>query len=165
MVSNSLYDLLVSSLTLLYAAQREMLRVLPRVISEVSCAELREVLLSYIGEIETRVERLEAAARVLSFPMASGANSGVNGLIRDLTKIAKRRGEIGVVDVALMAALRQIEFCEISSYETARSIAEVLGEGEVSQLLEENLREEEGMERFLTVLSEELIDDHGSRRV
>jgi ferritin-like metal-binding protein YciE len=72
---------------------------------------------------------------------------------------AEEQGEAGIIDVALIAVLRRIEFCEISSYETARSIAEALGEEEVLKILEENLREEEVMERFLTVLSEELIDD------
>lgn len=162
MVSDSLYDLLKGSLSRLYAAEQQIVSVLPRVAEEVSCLELREALLCYASESEKQLQRLEVAAGILSWRVSPSSHSGIEGLIRDLLNIAEEQGESGVIDVALMAALRRIEFCEISSYDTARAISEALGEKEVSTLLEDNLREEEMAERFLTVLSEELIDDESA---
>jgi ferritin-like metal-binding protein YciE len=159
MANNSLHDLLEDALSRLYVAEQELMRILPRVAEEVSCSELREALLSHVGETAKRIKRLEASAQALSCSPHAGARSGSEGLIRDLMNIAEEPGESGIIDVAVIAALRRIEFCEISRYETGRSIAEALGEKDVSKMLEDNLRDEEAMERFLTVLSDELIDD------
>ncbi len=159
MASNSLHDLLRSFLSRLYAAEHQIMNILPRIAEEVSGAELREALHCHVVETEKQIHRIEVAAKSLSCRVSPFSHSGIEGLIRDLLNVVEEKGEAGVVDLALMAALRRIEFCEISSYETARSIAEALGEREVSTILEDNLREEEVIERFLTVLSEELIDE------
>ncbi len=162
MAHNSLSELLRSSLSRLYAAEHQIMETLPRIAAEVSCAELRDVLLCYVAETESQIERLDVAARIIAHCVSPSSQSGIEGLIRDLVNMAEEQGEAGIVDVALMAGLRRIGFCEISSYETARSLAEALGEKEVSAILDDNLREEEAIERILTVLSEELIDDESA---
>lgn len=164
MTSNSLHDLLRILLSRLYAAEHQIMSILPRIAEEVSGAELRDALQCHVTETEKQLRRIEVAARFLSCRVSPLSHSGIEGLIRDLLNVVEEKGSAGVVDLALMAALRRIEFCEISSYETARSIAEALGEREVSMILEDNLREEEVIERFLTVLSEELIDEASASR-
>jgi len=155
----SLHTLLKNTIRRLDAAESQMAATLPRIAREVSSPELKDALCSYAGQTEQQLVRLESAAKVLRCSLSHSAHSGIEGLIRDLKNIGEEQGVAGVIDVALMAALKRIEFCEMSCYETARSLAEAVDEREVLEVLDDNLREEQGMERFLTVLSEELIDE------
>ncbi len=159
MVRNALRDLLKSSVSRLYAAEHQLKRILPQVSAKVSCVELREALMCFVAETDRHIQRLEVVAETLSWRVSLSSQSGIEGLLRDLVNVSEESAETNVIDVALVAALRRIEFCQISSYETARSIAEALGEKQTSIILEDNLQEEEVTERFFTVLNEELIDD------
>jgi ferritin-like metal-binding protein YciE len=155
----SLLTLLKATIQRLYSGEYQLAGALPRIAEEVSSPELKEALNSYAGQTEQQLVRLESAASILRLPLSSTGHSGIEGLIRELKNIGDEQGAEGVIDLALVAALKRIEFCELSCYETARSLAEAVGEGEVLNLLDNNLREEEGMERFLTVLSEEFMDE------
>jgi ferritin-like metal-binding protein YciE len=63
-----------------------------------------------------------------------------------------------VLDAALIAAAQKVEHYEIASYGTIRTYAEMLGEDEAVQLLQQTLDEEIETDEKLTELAESAIN-------
>ncbi len=159
----SLHDLLRSTLQRIFRAAHQLVGVLPEVAEGVASPELQVALGAYEAVVEQQARRLELAADSIGCELEATGCSGVEGLIELVRgNGAESAGVGGVVDVAVVAALRRLGFASISAYSTARVLAEALGEEAVLRVVEENLRSEEAAERFLTVVSEELIDELSS---
>jgi ferritin-like metal-binding protein YciE len=63
-----------------------------------------------------------------------------------------------VLDAALIGAAQKVEHYEISAYGTVRTYAEMLGEDEAVQLLQQTLDEEVETDEKLTELAESAIN-------
>jgi len=59
-----------------------------------------------------------------------------------------------VRDAARIAAAQTVEMCEIGTYGTVLAWAQEMGHGEIAELLEETLDEEEACNKKLTKLAE-----------
>jgi len=77
---------------------------------------------------------------------------------RQAGALSELRGDDRVLDLAILSTLRQVGYFEKSSYELARSFADVLGEDDVLETLDRMLSQVEENERALILLSEEMMD-------
>lgn len=137
----------------------QLAAVVPCAREQVESVELLDALDAYVQELERQAERSESALKILQAAPDLALCSGVEGLLSLLDVGVDAQGDGRVSDVAMIAALRRVGFSTISAYHTSRVLAEVLAEGSVLRLVEENLRSEELFERILTVIGDELIDE------
>ena len=62
-----------------------------------------------------------------------------------------------MLDAALIGAAQKVEHYEISGYGTARTMAEMLGQQDAAELLEETLEEEKATDENLTEIAESIM--------
>ena len=81
----------------------------------------------------------------------------MKGLIEEGAEILEEEGDKSVIDSALIAAAQRVEHHEIAAYGTLRTFANLLGEEEAAELLQETLDEEGETDKLLTELAEAVV--------
>lgn len=155
---NSLHELLVSELHDLLSAERQLLKIFPKVIKAASHKELREVLQEHMQETSTHEQRLEQCFQKLGIPAKPGRSHGMIGLISAWMELEAAEALPDVRDAAIIASVQRMEHYEIAGYGCARAFAQVLEENEVAELLQDTLKEEEECDRDLTHLANSVIN-------
>jgi ferritin-like metal-binding protein YciE len=82
----------------------------------------------------------------------------MKGLIEEGAEMMEQEGEGVVIDAGLIAAAQKVEHYEIASYGSVRTWAEMLGEDDASDLLQQTLDEEGETDKRLTELAEEIVN-------
>src|SRR3954469_12181523 len=97
-------------------------------------------------EKETRehVKRLERAFKTLGVRPSRRKAAGIEGLSTEFAEAAGSVGP-GLADVVTLNVASRVEHYEIAAYEGLIEMARALGERDVRQLLERNLKEEKAM--------------------
>jgi ferritin-like metal-binding protein YciE len=150
--------LLIDRLKDLHAAEALLIKSLPRLVEAVSSDELKSCLTNHAVESEKQYERLEFCAKTLQESLSGGRCRPVDAMVKEALGIADRRASAWTVDLGVIGVMRQVETYEMSSYEYVRSLAEVLGEGEVVAELDKTLDEERAAEQEITVLAHDMMD-------
>jgi ferritin-like metal-binding protein YciE len=79
-------------------------------------------------------------------------------LIEEGSEILEEEGENSVIDAGIIAAAQKVEHYEIASYGTVRTFANILGEEDAAELLQQTLDEEGETDKRLTELAEEIVN-------
>jgi ferritin-like metal-binding protein YciE len=82
----------------------------------------------------------------------------MEGLIEEGSEILEEEGENSVIDAGIIAAAQKVEHYEIASYGTVRAFANMLGEEDAAELLQQTLDEEGETDKRLTELAEEIVN-------
>jgi ferritin-like metal-binding protein YciE len=77
----------------------------------------------------------------------------MEGLIEEGSDLLKEEGSPSVKDAALIGAAQRVEHYEIAAYGTVRTLAQLLGQDEAAELLQETLDEERETDEKLTELA------------
>ena len=80
----------------------------------------------------------------------------MEGLLKEGKEMIEEKGEPAVKDAGLIAAAQKVEHYEMAGYGTVRTWAQVLGNEEAADLLQQTLDEEEAADRKLTEIAESL---------
>ena len=155
---NSLHELLVSELQDLLSAERQLLKILPKIIKCASHEELREALQEHLQETTRQEQRLEQCFQKMGIPAKAGRSHGMIGLVSAWMEVEAAEALPDVRDAAIIASVQRMEHYEIAGYGCARAFAQVLEENEVAALLLESLKEEEESDRNLTHLAQTVIN-------
>ena len=153
---NSLRELYVDHLRDLYDAENQLLKALPKMAKGVSSEELRQAIDEHLDETRGQVERLEEIFEQLGEKAKGKKCKGMQGLIEEGQESLDEDMEEDTKDAAVIAAAQRVEHYEISGYGTARTYANLLGENEASELLEQTLNEEKETDQKLTQLAEQI---------
>jgi ferritin-like metal-binding protein YciE len=155
---NSLNELLVSELQDLLSAERQLLKILPKIIKCCAREELREAIEEHLQETTKQEQRLEQCFQKLGIPAKAGRSHGMIGLVSAWMELEAAEALPDVRDAAIIASVQRMEHYEIAGYGCARAFAQVLEENEVAALLLESLKEEEECDRNLTHLAQTIIN-------
>jgi len=150
----SLKDLYLDELGDLYAAETQMLRVLPRWIDAARAPELRSLLHKHSEESRLHLERLQLifthwGERV---PVA-GPCPGIAGIVQAADERLNQQTTDDVQDAAVIGMAQRVEHYEIAAYGCVCAYARLLGEDQASSLLRKTLEEEKKTNEKLTELS------------
>ncbi len=156
--ATSLKVFFIDALKDIYWAEKTILMVIPKMARKTTSTELREVLENHLGETENQVVRLEQVFASIDEKAIAKKCEAMEGIIREAELIMNEthRGTM-TRDVAIIAAAQKIEHYEIASYGTLRTIAEVLGFSQASELLIQTLEEEKKADQKLSEISESLV--------
>jgi ferritin-like metal-binding protein YciE len=164
---STLNELFVEELRDLYDAEKQLTRALPKMAKAAASDKLRAAFQEHLQQTEGHVERLEQIFEALGEKATGKKCAAMAGLVKEGEEIASDTEE-QVRDAGLIAAAQKVEHYEIAGYGTARTHAELLGQDDAVQLLEETLNEEKETDAKLTELAESSANEEaagsGSRR-
>ena len=155
---DSIRNLYIEELRDLYSAENQLLQALPRMAKGASSDELKQSFEDHLQQTREHVERLEEIFHRLGEKPTGKTCRGMKGLIEEGEEILKVKGLAAVIDAGLIGAAQRAEHYEISAYGTVRTFANLLGEEEAADLLQQTLEEEGETDKHLTELAEEIVN-------
>jgi ferritin-like metal-binding protein YciE len=137
-------DLFLADLSAMLEVEKQIAKSLPKMQKAAKDHRLSQRLGRHEKETKEQVKRLERAFKALDVRAARQKAAGIEGLTTEFTESAAAVGP-GLADVVTLNVASRVEHYEIAAYESLIELARALGEREVQQLLERNLKEEKGM--------------------
>jgi ferritin-like metal-binding protein YciE len=152
----TLRELYIEELQDLYSAETQITKALPKLIEASSAPMLQQAFEHHLGETKNHVKRLEQIFERLNENPKGKTCEGMKGLLKEGSERAGEGGEADVLDAGIIAAAQRVEHYEIAAYGSARTYAELLGEREAMQLLNETLEEEKAADTKLTQVAKKI---------
>ena len=152
-------DLFISELKDIYSAEKQAVRIYPRIAKAVSSPELKEALQTHLQETKGQIERLDRVFEILEKRAGGKTCEGMKGLIEEGSEMAEEVDQGPVRDAALIGAAQRMEHYEIAAYGTVVAFATAIGEQEIVQLLTQTLEEEKATDQKLTQVAEQVNEN------
>jgi Mn-containing catalase len=153
--SDMIEDLLLEQLRDTLHAEKQLLKALPKMAKAANSVQLQQLFENHIMETEAQVERLNQCFTLMEATSKAKPCKGMMGLVEEgeeIMKEGKEKDEVAA-DLALIGAAQKVEHYEISSYLTAKNLAQQLRIPAVVQLLTLSLAEEQNSDQLLAQLA------------
>ena len=155
---DNLRKLFVEELRDLYSAETQLVKALPKMANGASSEELRQALEDHLEQTQGQVERLEEVFEQLDETPKGKTCKAMKGLVEEGSEILEEDGEDSVIDAGIIAAAQKVEHYEMAGYGTVRAWAELLGENEAAELLQETLDQEGAANKLLNKLAQDIVN-------
>lgn len=156
---DTLKKLYVDELRDLYSAENQLIKALPKMAKGASSAELKQAFEDHLEQTKEHVERLDEIFSRLDEKPTGKTCKAMKGLIEEGSEMLEEDGEESVIDAGLIGAAQRVEHYEIAAYGTVRTFANLLGEEEAADLLQQTLDEEGETDKQLSELAEEIVNE------
>jgi ferritin-like metal-binding protein YciE len=143
MAMQTIEELFEHELQDIYSAEQALLDALEQMASESSDREIRKGFTQHRRETQGQIKRLEKIFKSLGRKPESSTCPGVEGLIKEKKAFMRERPSAELLEFYNIGAAQKVERYEITAYEGLIDMADKLGMGDVVELLEQNLQEEE----------------------
>jgi ferritin-like metal-binding protein YciE len=158
MTIDSIDTLLTEELKDIYDAEKQITKALPKMAKAASAPELKQAFEEHLEITKKQISRLEEVFELLDEKASSKTCAGMKGLLQEGEEVMKEDVDEEVLhDAAIIGAAQKVEHYEIAAYGTVRTFAQMLGNDQVVDLLEQTLEEEKEADRKLTEISEALL--------
>lgn len=157
MEQTALKELYVDELRDIYNAENQLTKALPKMAKASTSEKLRAGFEEHLEQTKGHVERLEQIFTEMGEKPTGKKCKGMEGLIeegKEMIEEEELEGE--ALDAGLISAAQRVEHYEIAAYGCVRTYANLLGETEAAELLEETLNEEKETDKKLTKLAEQI---------
>jgi len=141
----------------LYDAEKQIIQALPKMVEAASIEELKSAFQEHLEQTKEQVKRLDRVFKSIGQKPQGKTCEGMQGLLKEGEKIIAEIPKSPVLDAAIIGAAQKVEHYEISGYGTARTMAEMLGQQDAAELLEETLEEEKTTDENLTEIAETIM--------
>ena len=156
---DSLKKLYLEELRDLYSAETQLVKALPKMAKGASSPELKQAFENHLEQTNEHVERLEEIFEQLEEKPTGKTCQGMKGLIEEGSEMLGEKGNESVIDAGLIGAAQRVEHYEIAAYGTVRAFADLLGEEEAAELLQQTLDEEGETDKELSQLAEGIVNE------
>jgi ferritin-like metal-binding protein YciE len=156
MEMESLRDLFINELKDLYSAENQILKALPKMIKKASSKELKSGFEQHLKQTQGHVERLDKIFEELDESPKGKKCKGMEGIIADGKEWMEEDAEPDVMDAGLIGAAQHVEHYEIAGYGCVRTYAELMGEDDIANLLQQTLDEEKATDEKLNQLAQNI---------
>ncbi len=144
--------LFVGELKDLYSAENQITKALPKMAKAASTTELKTAFETHLKETEGQIKRLERVFEILGKAATGKTCKAMKGLLEEGSEVMEEtEGEVR--DAAMIGAAQKVEHYEMAGYGTVRTFAELLGETEIADLLQQTLDEEGETNKKLSVIA------------
>lgn len=150
---DSMDKMLLNELKDLYSAEKQITRALPKMARAATSEELRQAFQTHLEETKGQIERLDQIFEMLGKTGSGKTCQGMKGLIEEGKEVLEETEKGDLLDAALIAAAQRVEHYEIAAYGTVRTMADMSGQKEIAQLLQETLNEEGQTDKKLTSIA------------
>ncbi len=155
---NPLDELLVDELKVLYSAENQFVKALPKLVKAAGSPELKRAFERHLEETKRQVERLNQIGTSLEVKLTGKKCKGMEGIIEEGKETMEEDLDENALDAGLIGAAQKVEHYEIAAYGTARTHASLLGYNKVAKLLQQTLDEEGATDKKLTALAESIVN-------
>lgn len=156
MQMQDLRDLYVQKLQSIYDAEQQGLQAMGQMSQVVQNPQLKQGMEAHLQQTQRQVQRLEQLFQQMGQQPGGETNRAVQGLIAEGQKYMQGDMAPEVRDAALIAAQQAMEHYEMAGYGTARTYAQLLGEDQAAQMLEQTLEEEKMADEQLTQIARQI---------
>ncbi|HSJ67232.1 MAG TPA: ferritin-like domain-containing protein [Anditalea sp.] len=144
----------------IYWAENHLLKALPKMKDAASTPTLREAIGDHMKETENQIKRLEKIFENLGMDKKGKKCEAMEGLLEEADEMLDEFKNVKYVkDAAIIMAAQKIEHYEIATYGTLCNMAKIMGNDNVTQLLEETLKEEKHADELLTKIAVEEVNE------
>lgn len=144
----------------IFWAENHLLKSLPDLKDATTTWELEEAIADHILETENQVARLYKIFELLDVKAEGEKCEAMTGLVKEAQQVVADTKEGSIVrDVAIIIACQKVEHYEIAAYGSLRALAQIMGEAEIEELLEETLEEEKTADVTLSSLATGFINE------
>lgn len=150
---DNIEKLLINELKDLYSAEKQITRTLPKMAKAATSEDLRTAFETHLKETEGQIKRLDRVFEILGKTSGGKTCQGMKGVLEEGAEVMEETTEGEVRDAALISAAQRVEHYEIAGYGSVRTYAELLGQKEIAQLLQETLKEEGETDKKLTQIA------------
>jgi ferritin-like metal-binding protein YciE len=141
-----------------YDAEKQLVKALPKMAKASTSEKLQAGFEEHLRQTEGHVERLETIFKSLGVAAKGTKCAAMKGLVEEGSEMISEHAEDAVKDAGLIMAAQKVEHYEIATYGTLVTFAELLGQSEARELLEQTLQEEKETDEKLTDLAESEIN-------
>ncbi|HEY4312612.1 MAG TPA: ferritin-like domain-containing protein [Pirellulales bacterium] len=152
----TLKELFLEELKDLYSAEKQLIKALPKMAKAATAEDLQQGFLDHLEQTKGHAERLERVFELLDQKPRAKKCKAMEGLIEEGKELIAEDAEPEVLDAGLIAAAQRVEHYEIAGYGCVRTYAELLGETDARDLLQQTLDEEAATDKKLTQLAERI---------
>jgi ferritin-like metal-binding protein YciE len=161
--ATSLREHLVEELNDLLNAEQQLIEALPQMAGQASQRELKAAFKSHLAQTKTHERRVNQALRLLGERPAGTTCEAMEGLLEEGQDLMAGGEPGSLMDAMMITAAQKVEHYEIAAYGTVRTYAQVLGEKNVAQLLDQTLKEEKAADKKLTGIAEGSVNKRAAR--
>ena len=149
----NLEQLFLQELRDLYDAEDQITQALPKMIDAVRHDQLKSALQQHLEVTRKQIDRLDRIFGMLGEDATGQTCKGMKGVIKEGDEIVSQGGDPATVDAGIISAAQRVEHYEMAGYGTVRTYAELLGQPQIAQLLQETLDEEKEADETLTQIA------------
>jgi ferritin-like metal-binding protein YciE len=149
----NLQQLFLKELRDLYDAEKQITVALPNLIDAAKYPELKTALQEHLDVTHQQIARLDRVFEALGEDPSGETCKGMKGVIKEGDDFISAGGDPSTVDAGIISAAQRVEHHEMAGYGTVRTYAELLGQQEIAQLLQQTLDEEKDADETLTEIA------------
>ena len=149
----TLRDLFLEELSDMYDSEQRIVKALPELIEATTCSELKGALQSHLQETEGHVDKLEQVFEAFGEKPKSTKCPAMVGILSEGGELVSKNKKSPALNAAIICAGQKVEHYEIATYGCLHSWAQMLGNDEAADILEEILDEEKTADRTLNNLA------------
>lgn len=149
----TLDDLFLDTLKDIYYAEKQIVKMLPKMAKAAQSEELKAGFEQHAEESEGHVERLEQVFEMLGKPARGKTCDAILGIMEEGKTIMDEFKGTVALDAGLVSAAQAVEHYEIARYGTLKTWADQLGYADAVSLLDATLQEELATDQKLTKLA------------
>jgi ferritin-like metal-binding protein YciE len=142
-------DLFLDELADMYDSENRITKALPKVIKAATCEKLQQGLQQHLQETEGHVSKIERVFGVFDEKPRAKKCPAMVGILEEGDEIISEYKKSPAINAAIISAAQKVEHYEIASYGTLHAWAELLGNDDAAQLIQEILDQEKEADRVL----------------
>lgn len=155
--AEELQKLLKDQLRDVLSAEKQLVKALPKMVKASTSEELRDAFNEHLEVTKKQVERLEEVFEILGAKATAKHCEAMEGLVKEAQEVIDDTDDGSLLrDVGLIIAAQKVEHYEIAAYGSLRSVASVLGQDKIADILQETLDEEGQADKLLSSISDNI---------
>jgi ferritin-like metal-binding protein YciE len=151
---NTLRDLYINQMQHLHSGEEQIADGLKKMIKAARSPELKAALDTHLRETYEHAARLEQILVTATNAVHSKKNKAIASLLSEGDDTVLDTNLNPVRDAAIIAAAQRVEHYEIAAYGTLKRYAQILGETQQAQVLQQTLDEEKHADQVLNDFAE-----------
>ncbi len=132
-----------------YNAEHQIVNALEKLIGQASDPNLKNLLREHLDQTRNQIDRLDQVWTKLGRQPQQVACEGMAGILAEGNKTAAQAQSPALRDGIIGGGADKVEHYEISSYTSLIMGAKLMGQGQIADLLQQNLQEEQWMAQQL----------------
>jgi ferritin-like metal-binding protein YciE len=160
-----LRTLYISNLKKALDMEQKITKALPTMIEKSTDTKLATAFRNHLEETRDHVAKVERLLRNATGEASASTCKAISALITEAEDNIKDASDPSVRDITLIASAQQVEHHEMAVYGTLRTWAELLGEAEAADILENILDEEKNADELLSTISDSVNTTADTRSI